>query len=87
VKNVENKYYGKIDISPTGPILLGYYYFNKYNVNYKNFDLGFCIDNNHIFHFKQKKFILKKYDEYKYDNPQSSSYIILWAKRKIYDTN
>jgi mannosyltransferase OCH1-like enzyme len=91
VDNVNNNYYGKNPLYPTGPGLLGKLYFNKYNYNVNNFDLfynhyetSYIITNQIIY---KKVVILENYLEYreelkKYNN--LPSYHTLWLQRLIY---
>lgn len=87
VKNVKIQYYGKTDISITGPILLGKHYFNYFFNNYNLFEIGYCIDNYNFIHLKKKKIIISRYPEYRLEQSNQSkipNYSELWNNRNVY---
>lgn len=90
VDNVNNNYYGKNSLYPTGPGLLGKLYFNN-NTNIKDFELFYnhyeyeYIVTNQIIY--KKIVILENYPEYRKEQQQNNklpSYHTLWAERLIY---
>lgn len=88
VINVKNNYYGKMDISITGPVLLGKFYFKKFPNNYQSFDIGYSLNDKTLIDFKQKKVILSKYPEYYNEMEVYSTkepYSKLWHKKKVYN--
>jgi len=90
VQNVENKYYGLIDISVSGPIILGKFYFKQNPKNYNSFDIGFGLNNSTYVHFKKKQIILSKYNEYYSEMSTTSKikpYSELWSSKSIYTTH
>ena len=80
VKNVKTKYYGKSDLAPTGPILLGREFseseLSKLKLSYSN-------KTNYIRYNGVPIFTMYK-DYYTKDNKQR--YGTLWSQRKIYKT-
>jgi mannosyltransferase OCH1-like enzyme len=85
VTNVQTKYYGESDLSPTGPELLG-----RISSSYKlNIDLIYPLNiYNHIMH--KGLLILKFYDYYRNEqrdherNVNQCHYGIAWKNREVY---
>jgi mannosyltransferase OCH1-like enzyme len=90
VENVNNNYYGKNALYPTGPGLLGKLYF-KNNTKIQDFELFYnhyetktTVTNQIIY---KKIVILENYPEYRKEQQENNklpSYHTLWAERLIY---
>jgi mannosyltransferase OCH1-like enzyme len=85
-RNVKNKYYGKDNTEPTGPILMGSFFTEeekakmKYAYHETN-DIGY------IRHIKDGKDVLSWYPEYRSEQKNKSKtgyWKDLWLERKIY---
>lgn len=90
VQNVGKKYYGLIDISVSGPIILGKFYFKQHAKNYNSFDIGYGLNNSSLVHFKKKQIILSKYNDYYSEMTTTSKikpYSELWSSKSIYTTH
>ena len=90
VDNVQNNYYGKNSLYPTGPGLLGKLYFNhntkikEFELFYNHYETKYIVTNQIIY---KKIVILENYTEYREEQDKTSklpSYHTLWAQRLIY---
>jgi mannosyltransferase OCH1-like enzyme len=87
VFNVQNKFYGKDALEPTGPLMLGKIILNnklKLNIDLKHYEEGGYLI------YKNRFVISTEYPEYNqertnvYNNINKKRYNIMWNERKIY---
>jgi mannosyltransferase OCH1-like enzyme len=87
VFNVQNKFYGKDALDPTGPLMLGRIILNnklKLNIDIKHYESGGYLI------YKNRFIISTEYPEYNkertnlYKNINKKRYDIMWNERKIY---
>jgi mannosyltransferase OCH1-like enzyme len=87
VFNVQNKFYGKNALEPTGPLMLGRIILNnklKLNIDIKHYESGGYLI------YKNRFIISTEYPEYNkertnvYKNINKKRYDIMWNERKIY---
>ena len=84
IKNVKNKFYGKSNLEPTGPLLMKKF-FSKREIQNLELYNGWSFINDGI--YKNKEKILKFYSFYRKEQLKSIKprYTILYSQKKIYN--
>ncbi len=84
IDNCNKKYYGKSSLEPTGPLLMKNFFTD---MEIKEMEMYFHVENNIDTIIFNKRPILKRYNEYRIDQnkAQIPGYYDLWLKKNIYN--